>query len=237
MDSRTERRTMAIDYDIIVKGNNLGLREGFLGLANATLISAPSGPILFDTGHYCNRLQLLAGLKRHGMTPADIGTVFLSHLHFDHSNNIDLFPDARVHVSRREWDYARKPHEQDMFVPWLIHEQLQKHDVKFVEGEGQLTRGVRYFPAPGHTPGSYALELDSDAKGRVVIAGDAIKYVKEVILRRSDLVFDTAENSARTIGRILDSADRIVPGHYPELIKCDGGFISDDGAEFTLVVR
>ena len=228
---------MAIDYEIIVKGNSLRLRDGFLALANLTLILTPQDPILFDTGHYSNRAQLLAGLERRGLTPADIGTVFLSHLHFDHSLNIDLFPDAAVYVSKREWDYAREPHERDIHMPWLIHEQLQKHDLRLVEHEGHLVEGVRYFPAPGHTPGSYALELDSDTNGRVVIAGDAIKYIKEVIVRRSDLVFDSIENSSDTIGRILDRADRIIPGHFPELIKCDGGFAPLEGAEFPLIVR
>ena len=228
---------MTVDYDIILKGNNLSMDGGFFGHSNATLILAPDGPIMFDTGHYCNRAALLAGLNRHGMSPADIKTVFLSHLHFDHCNNIDLFPNATVHVSRREWDYAHAPHERDIYIPWLIHDQLQKHDLKFVEGEGQLTAGVRYFPAPGHTPGSYALEIDSDTKGRVVLAGDAIKYLKEVVMRRSDLIFDTADNSPITIGRILEMADRIVPGHYPELVKRDGLFVPEEDAALTLVIR
>ncbi len=116
---------MAIDYEIIVKGNILGMREGFLALANLTLISTPEDMILFDTGHYSNRSQLLAGLKQRGLTPADVGKVFLSHLHFDHSHNIDLFPDAAVYVSKREWEYARQPHERDISMPWLIHDQLQ----------------------------------------------------------------------------------------------------------------
>ena len=32
---------MAVDYDIIVKGNNLALRDGFLALANVTLVLTP----------------------------------------------------------------------------------------------------------------------------------------------------------------------------------------------------
>ena len=228
---------MAIDYEIIVKGNSLRMREGFLALANLTLVFTAEGLILFDTGHYCNRAQLLAALNRHGLSPADIGTVFLSHLHFDHSHNIDLFPDAEVYVSKSEWDYARNPHERDIYMPWLIHEQLQKHDLKLVEGEGQLMDGVRYLPAPGHTPGSYVLELDTDTKGRVIIAGDAIKYLKEVIVQQSDLLFGTAEDSLDTIGGILERADRIIPGHFPELIKGDNGFAAQESAEITLVVR
>ena len=228
---------MSTDYEIIVKGNNLGLKEGFLALANLTLLFTPDGPFLFDTGHYCNRAALLAGLKRHGLAPRDIKGVFLSHLHFDHSHNIDLFPDSAVYVSEPEWEYARQPHERDIYLPWLIHEQLEKHDLHLIVGEGELSPGVRYFPAPGHTPGSYALELDSDTRGRVILAGDAIKYSKEIMMRRSDMVFDTVENSAATLDRILSRADRIVPGHFPELIRRAHGFEWDEAAEFPLLIR
>ena len=35
---------MALDYDVIVKGHNLSMRDGFFGLANVTLVSTPDGP-------------------------------------------------------------------------------------------------------------------------------------------------------------------------------------------------
>lgn len=227
---------MTIGYDVIVKGNHLIFQGGFFGLANITLVSTPDGPVLFDVGHICNRPALIAGLARHGMAPGDIRAVFLSHLHFDHCYNIDLFPDARVFVSRREWDYAKSPHENDPFIPWLIHEQLAKHTVEFLDGEGRIGEGVRYFPAPGHTPGCYALELDT-AKGRVVLAGDAIKYAREVVTCRCDMPFDTVESGTATIKHILERADRIVPGHFPELVKGENGFEWNEAAELNLLVR
>lgn len=228
---------MSIDYDVIVKGHNLSMRDGFFGLANVTLVSTPGGPVLFDTGHYCNRLMLLKGLARHGVEPSAVQAVFLSHLHFDHSNNIDLFPKAKVHVSRREWDYARKPHAEDIFMPWLIHEMLGRYTVDFLEGERKLAPGITCLPAPGHTPGSYALLLETAGKGRVVLAGDALKYPKEALNRRSDQAFDTVESSRATIDRLLALGDRIVPGHFPELVKRDGGFTWEEAAEFPILVR
>jgi len=228
---------VSIDYEVIVKGNNLALREGFLALANVTLVSTPDGPILFDVGHYCNRPALLNGLARRGVAPGALAAVFLSHLHFDHCNNIDLFRNAKVFVSRREWDYARSPHAQDIFVPWLIHEQLQKHKVEFLDGETRLAAGVRCLPAPGHTPGSYALVLDTASKGRVVLAGDAIKYAKETLTRCSDDCYDSPEASRASIERLLALGDRIVPGHFPELIRRDGAFVWDDKVEFPILVR
>jgi glyoxylase-like metal-dependent hydrolase (beta-lactamase superfamily II) len=110
--------------------------------------------------------------------------------------------------------------------------------VELVNGEGQIDLDVAFFPAPGHTPGCYAMELATADRGRVVIAGDAIKYAKEAVTRKCDMAFDTIESGTRTIERILDHADRIVPGHFPELIKQpNGAFGWDEAAPFELLVR
>jgi len=225
-------------YEILVQGNNLRLKNDFLGIANITLIRSRSGLTLFDTGGYVSRLGLLNALRERGLAPADIGTVFLSHLHFDHAHNVDLFAHARFLVSRREWEYATRPHPDDHLLPWGIREQLSKSRIEFLDGEGELDPGVRYFPAPGHTPGCYGIELETADRGRVVIAGDAIKYAKEAILKRCDMAFDDIETGTQTILRILERADRIVPGHFPELIRQpDGNFAWEDAAAFELLVR
>ena len=231
-----ETRT-GVDYDIIVQGNNLALRDGYLGISSVVLVWGPGGPILFDTGAYGARPALLKGLARHGLKPADVKTVFLSHLHYDHAHNIDLFPEARIVVSRREWEYAENPHPQDLAVPWLMRDALRRHELELIDGDGQLAAGIRYIPAPGHTPGCFALVLDTADKGCVVLAGDALKYAKEAIIRACDAAFDTVEAGTASIGRILDMADRIVPGHFPELRKTDSGFVWDAPAEFPLLVR
>ena len=225
-------------YDVLVQGNNLRLRHDFLGISSITLIRSERGLILFDTGGYTARLGLVRALKLRGLQPADIGTVFLSHLHFDHAHNIDLFRHAEFIVSQREWDYARAPHVDDLLVPWGIHHQLEQSKVNLIAGEGTLAEGVTYFPAPGHTPGCYAITLDTAESGTVIIAGDAVKYAKEAILKACDMAFDTREAGTATIQQILDRADRIVPGHFPELIRqADGTFSWEDAAMFELMVR
>ncbi|CAN5423096.1 N-acyl homoserine lactonase family protein [soil metagenome] len=229
---------MTPTYEIIVRGNNLRLKDDFLGMSSISLIHGASGPILFDTGGYVSRVGLLKQLRQRNLAPSDIKRVFLSHLHFDHSHNIDLFPQARVFVSKREWEYAADPHPDDIMMPWGIREQLSKGDVELLEGEGFIDDGISYFPAPGHTPGCYALEFQTADKGRVVIAGDAIKYIKEVILGRCDMAFDTIEAGTASIQCILARADRIVPGHFPELIRQPSGSFSwEEDASFHLLVR
>lgn len=227
-----------LSYDVLVRGNNLRLENDFLGISSVVLLRSKSGPMLFDTGGYISRLGLLAALRNRGLAPGDIKLVFLSHLHFDHAHNIDLFPNAKFIVSRREWDYARAPHPDDIMTPWGVHAQLEKGNLEFIDGEGTLDEGIHFFPAPGHTPGCYALELATLDKGTVIVAGDAVKYPKEVILKACDLAFDTIEVGTASIKRILDRADRIIPGHFSELYRtADGAFAWNDGAQFNLVVR
>jgi glyoxylase-like metal-dependent hydrolase (beta-lactamase superfamily II) len=227
-----------ITYDIIVRGNNLRLRDGFLAMSNVTLVKTGRGYLLFDTAGYISRLGLITALRERNIAPGDIKMVFLSHLHFDHCHNIDLFPKAKVFVSKSEWSYAKSPHHEDIFMPWGIHEMLERYDLEILEGEGVIDPGVSFFPAPGHTPGSFAVRLDTKERGCVVIAGDAIKYAKEVIMQRGDNVYDTLAASTASIRRITEMADRIIPGHFPELIKQPNGqFGWTEGAAFDLIVR
>lgn len=229
---------MAVDYEIVVPGNSVRLPEGFIGLANLTLVHTGAGPMLYDVGHAPNRQGLVAGLATRGLKPADVPRVFLSHLHVDHVLNIDLFPTStQVFVSRAEWDYVATPHKDDEFVPWLIREQLGKYDLRLLDDEGEFEPGLRHMLVPGHTPGCAALVLDTAAKGRVVIAGDAIKYSKEVIRQACDAAFDTKENGTRSIKKILAMADRIVPGHFSEFVREGNLFVWEEPAQVNLIFR
>ena len=229
---------MAVDYEILVKGNSLRLPEGFIGLANLSLVHTGSGPMVFDVGHAVNRDGLIDALAARGLRPADVPRVFLSHLHVDHVMNIDLFPyTTRVYVSRAEWEYAGNPNPADPFVPWLVREQLEKYDLQILDDEGALEDGLDWFVAPGHTRGCTALALQTADKGRVVIAGDAIKFPREMLTQSVDHAFDTQDSAARSIKRIMGIADRIVPGHFAPFIRRGDGFVWDDVGEVTLLMR
>lgn len=229
---------MAVEYDNIVKGHSVRLAGGFLGLANLTLINTADGPLLFDVGHTPNRDALIAGLAKHGLRPSDVPRVFLSHLHFDHVGSMDLFPTStQVFVSRTEWEYVAAPHEKDVYVPWMIREQLERYDLTLLDGAGELNPAVRYIPAPGHTPGCYALVLQTKSKGRVVLAADALKTPKEALTCRADMSFGSDEASTSTIQNLLSIADRVVPGHYSELIRSSGTWVWEEPLPLELVFR
>ena len=53
--------------------------------------------------------ELPAALASAGARPEEITTVILTHLHYDHAGNNQLFPKARFYVQREELRYALAP--------------------------------------------------------------------------------------------------------------------------------
>lgn len=217
---------MPTSYEILVPGNSCEWSGGFFGFANLTLVTSPDGTLLFDTGHYINRGALIKALAERDMEPGDVDKVFISHTHFDHADNVDLFVNATVFMGKADWDYADHPAQDDYFVPWLIHEQLKKHKLELLDGDTDIGGGITALALPGHTPGSMGVSFEHD-KGTIVLAGDAIKNVNEVLtgeqanVEHRFPVSDSLAHDKASIAKVVAMADRIVPGHFSELYRVD----------------
>jgi N-acyl homoserine lactone hydrolase len=223
---------------VLVPGNSLSFRGGFFGFSVVALLTHPDlGPILFDTGHHATRHMLLSGLERAGLTARDIRHVFLSHLHFDHANNAEMFEGATFHLSQSEWDYAQNPHPQDLFGSVAVREWLRTQDLRLIGASGELAPGLRFRHAPGHTPGITLMHFrDSDGQ-RVVVAGDACKTYRELVSGNAGEAFDYLNRSAETLAWIRGNADIVVCGHHPVLRRSTVGWVWDDPSTLDLIVR
>lgn len=151
------------------------------------------GPIVVDTGT-ANPASVLrfhsvvlerpdeqhprAALERLGIDPTEVRTVVNTHLHWDHSSNNDLFPNARIYAQREEMAYAIAPYDtsrkgyensRDATPPWLS----SLGRMVPVDGEETIAPGVTLVPLPGHTPGSQGVLVEAGAK-RFLIAGDFV---------------------------------------------------------------
>ncbi|WBU62470.1 MBL fold metallo-hydrolase [Paracoccus aerodenitrificans] len=227
-----------IEMEILVPGNSLSFRGGFFGFSVIALIRHPElGPVLFDTGHHATRHQLLAGLERANLSPGDIRHVFLSHLHFDHMNNVELFPEATFHVSQSEWAYAKAPHPQDLFGSPAICAWLATRDLRFVGESGDLAAGLRFRHAPGHTPGMTLLAFEGPDGQRIVVAGDACKTYRELVTGDAGEAFDPLNRSPETLQWIRDNADVIVCGHHPVLRRQNDAWAWEEPSRLDLIVR
>src|SRR3954451_14314255 len=92
-------------------------------------------------------------LRARGIDPADVRTVVMTHLHFDHASGIGQFPNAEFIVERREKAAVKGgllkgyvPSHLDATSNWREIDVAGEYDVL---GDGSL----RLHFTPGHTDG------------------------------------------------------------------------------------
>jgi glyoxylase-like metal-dependent hydrolase (beta-lactamase superfamily II) len=123
-------------------------------------------------------------LREAGLSPDDIDTVVMSHLHFDHSGGTTrrtssgrlepVFKRARHVVQRREWEDANHPHERNRasYLGENIGPLGEEHLVELVEGEVEIAPGVRVLPTPGHTAGHQSVLVGPPDGPKALFLGD-----------------------------------------------------------------
>ncbi len=124
--------------------------------------------------------QMGNALKRKGVDPNEIKMVIQTHLHWDHTGNFNLFPNAKILVCEDELKYALNPlpiHYPAFeafgmgLEPVWIGSMSRFKIIKMKEQE--VATGVKIIPAPGHTPGGVSLIVET-ADGPYAIAGDNV---------------------------------------------------------------
>ena len=100
------------EVELLLQGFSLGTDQGSPAFCGVTLVRATK-TILVDVAHTGRRELLLARLKERGLTPRDIDMVVLTHAHWDHMLNVDLFTNADILVSGNERRYANAPDPRD----------------------------------------------------------------------------------------------------------------------------
>src|SRR3954451_23651389 len=138
------------------------------------VIDHPDARVLVDTGMtelhplVADMDPRLDPLSEQDFDLAGIDMVVNTHLHFDHCGGNRLFAGKRIYVQRRELDDARS---QDDYT---IAEWVDAPGVEYVpvDGELELLPGVRLVPAPGHTPGTQVVVVETESRP-IAIVGDA----------------------------------------------------------------
>jgi glyoxylase-like metal-dependent hydrolase (beta-lactamase superfamily II) len=165
-------------------------------------------------------------LKRVGLKPEDITDVIISHMHWDHADGMDLFPNARIWIQKDELEYyageawqSKDTHggidEEDVLTLVKLNTQGR---VGMVQGDAQaIIPGVTCYTGGKHTYQSQYVGVQT-AAGTVVLASDNM-YLYENLERHAPIAatLDAASN-LRAQDRMKQIATRpafIVPGHDP----------------------
>jgi len=170
-----------------------------------------------------------AGLEAAGIDAADVRDVVITHLHYDHCGNGDLFANARYHLQDDEMAYATGRHmrhraiahafEADDVVA-MVH-RVYAGRVEFHDGDDAIAPGVMLHRLGGHTMGLQVVSV-ATAAGPVVLASDASHFYAHFERNRVfPVVYNVADvlEGYRTLFRLAGPGRRIVPGHDPLVLE------------------
>ncbi len=165
------------------------------------------------------------GLKAIGIAPDSVKNVIVSHLHYDHTGNYDLFPNARYHLQDIEMAYVtgrcmchphlRMPFEVEDAVS--IVRKVFAGRVVFHDGADEIAPGIDVHRIGGHSRGLQCVRVKS-RRGPVVLASDTTHLYAHVEQGRVfPITYSVGEvlEGYETLKRLAGAMNRIVPGHDP----------------------
>lgn len=210
--TKQNMRENSMTIDVLFPGFPGRLANGGLGWGTVALIRHPAGNVLVDTGGPAVRPKLEGMLKERGLEFGDIGTVFLTHLHWDHAYNVEFFPKAEFVVGGEEWRCVSRRNHGNIHMDRFAPSYLRRKSLRLVEEDGEeILPGLTTLLLPGHTPGSMGMVAET-AKGKAVLVGDACKNRMELRLGEVTLCTDAAR-ALESLHKIQRAGRRILPGH------------------------
>src|SRR5262249_12317351 len=139
------------------------------------------------------------------LTPDDIDYVFLTHAHWDHMLNIDLFSKAKVLIHPVERQYIKNPKASDYATPAYTSHIIESRQLQEVREGDEIDEGISVIETPGHSKGSMAL-LVREADGVAAISGDALPNGWSVGSGVPRMVFWDINEAKASIRKLLDRA-------------------------------
>ena len=201
------------------------------------LIKRPDGRnVLLDAGFYRDKfmqrwkpadyIKPSDAVRAAGVRPEDITDVIVSHVHWDHMDGADLFPNARIWIQRDEYthhvndagrvlDRAVDSLDADMLAALMRNGRVQ-----LIDGDDQdVLPGIKAYTGGRHTFASQYLGVQTTL-GTVILASDNM-YLYENLEKHAAIsqTLDAASNlrAQERMVRLAATPRLIVPGHDPAL--------------------
>lgn len=169
------------------------------------------------------------GLKLLGCDAGTVKDVVVTHLHYDHIGNFELFPAATFHLQDFEMDYATGRHMADEKhrgayevedVVGMVR-QVYAGRVRFHAGDAEIAPGVSVHLIGGHTKGLQVVRV-ATRRGWVVLASDASHFYANMEQARPfPIVYDVNDmvGGYAKLRSLADSPAHLIPGHDPLVMQ------------------
>ena len=169
------------------------------------------------------------GLALLGVSAADIHDVIITHMHYDHAGNEDLFRGATYHLQDLEMSYVTgrhmchhalaHPFECDDVVAMV--RRLFRGTLQFHDKTEELAPGLSVHHIGGHTQGLQAVRVWT-RRGWVVLASDAAHFYANLFEGRPFPILHSLADMMeghRTLRKLASSDEHIIPGHDELVLK------------------
>lgn len=164
-----------------------------------------------------------------GIPLATVHNLIISHLHFDHTGHIASFPNAKVYLQRKEYEFWTGPMALRGEYPHLVEAQdiqlvidgVASGAVALLDGDAMIVPGVRVHRVGGHTAGLQIVSVESPI-GTVVLAADASHFYENIGDDRPYSIVDHLPSMYDAFDRayaLASSPELVIPGHDPKLLE------------------
>ena len=199
------------EIDHLLTGFHVNMDQGAIGFCTVALIRGRSN-ILVDVGHKGRANLLRESLARAQVREEDIGMVILTHAHWDHCQNIDMFPNAKILIHPKELEYAASPRRSDLATARYFLASLKDRDVEEVMEGAEIEPGISLLDTPGHTRGHISVLVET-SQGQTAISGDALPWANSVVTGQPMVIFWDQDEAVASVKKLLDSSRIFYPGH------------------------
>jgi glyoxylase-like metal-dependent hydrolase (beta-lactamase superfamily II) len=183
----------------------------------------------FKQWHVTEFVNPAEAVRRAGVKPEEVTDIIVTHMHWDHADGVDLFPNARIWVQKEELEYyagsawqSRRTHggiDPDDVLAVVKLNMAGK--VGLVDGDArEILPGITCYTGGKHTYSSQFVGV-STSGGTVVLASDNV-YLYENLDRHVPIAatLDAASNlrAQDRMKELAGDVKRIVPGHDPAVM-------------------
>jgi glyoxylase-like metal-dependent hydrolase (beta-lactamase superfamily II) len=156
------------------------------------LIQLPNQNILIDTSSKENSKELISSLQSLNISPENINIIILTHAHYDHTENINLFPNAKIYGN---------------FKKQINSNHTQTEIPNILPIEQQPIKKFKIYKTPGHTQEDIIIKYKN-----ILFSGDI--FFHEGHIGRTDFPESNPKKMQQSLEFIKNlDFDILCPGH------------------------